>query len=316
MKLKLSRRTGMIIKLALAPLPVPIHEIRPGLMVAEVMGTGTLEARVKTTISPRIQERLAEVLARLRWKRRKLPWPRSWSATISSSEIALGSTGITTQRKGISIMKKTSLTKSAAYVTILVSLLWFTPVRIFAHCDGMDGPVVKAAQKALAETNVNLVLIWVQQDDEAQIKQAFEKTLAVRKLNPEARELADMYFFETLVRIHRAGEGAPYTGLKPAGRDLGPAIPAGDKALATGDIEAVVKLLAEEMEHGVREHFQEALAKKKFDKNNVEAGREFVRAYAEYMEYVEGIHQAASSAAHGLPSLAEESVKHARPHQD
>jgi HlyD family secretion protein len=31
-------------------------------VAAEVMGTGTLEARVKTTISPRIQERLAEVL--------------------------------------------------------------------------------------------------------------------------------------------------------------------------------------------------------------------------------------------------------------
>jgi hypothetical protein len=180
----------------------------------------------------------------------------------------------------------------------------------------MDGPVVKAAQKALAETNVNLVLIWVQQDDEAQIKQAFEKTLAVRKLNPEARELADMYFFETLVRIHRAGEGAPYTGLKPAGRDLGPAIPAEDKALETGDIEPVVKLLSERMEHGVREHFKEALAKKKFDKNNIEAGREFVRAYVEYIHYVEGFHQAASSAAHGHFPEVEEAAAHSHQHKD
>jgi hypothetical protein len=43
----------------------------------------------------------------------------------------------------------------------------------------------------------------------------FTKTLAVRKQSKEAKELADMYFFETLVRIHCAGEGAPYTGLKP-----------------------------------------------------------------------------------------------------
>jgi hypothetical protein len=213
-------------------------------------------------------------------------------------------------------MKKTLLIKSTAYVTTLVSLLWFAPVRIFAHCDGMDGPVVKAAQKALAETNINLVLIWVQKDDEAQIKQAFEKTLAVRKLNPAARELADMYFFETLVRIHRAGEGAPYTGLKPAGRDLGPAIPAGDKALETGDIEPVVKLLSEKMEHGVREHFKEALTKKKFDKDNVEAGREFIRAHVEYIHYVEGIHQAASSAAHGHFPEAEEAAAHSHQHKD
>ena len=213
-------------------------------------------------------------------------------------------------------MKKTISIKSAAYVTILVSLLWLTPVRTFAHCDGLDGPVVKAAQKALAETNVNLVLIWVQKDDEAQIKQAFEKTLAVRKLSPGARELADMYFFETLVRIHRAGEGAPYTGLKPAGRDLGPAIPAGDKALETGDIEPLVKLLSEKMEHGVREHFQEALAQKKFDKNHVEAGREFVRAYVEYIHYVEGIQQAASSAAHGHSPEAGEAAAHSHQHKD
>jgi HlyD family secretion protein len=42
--------------------PVLAYEVKPGPIIAEVMGTGTLEARVKTTISPRIQERLAEVL--------------------------------------------------------------------------------------------------------------------------------------------------------------------------------------------------------------------------------------------------------------
>ncbi|MCU0771345.1 MAG: efflux RND transporter periplasmic adaptor subunit [Verrucomicrobia bacterium] len=45
-----------------APVPVEAFEVKPGVVVGEVMGTGTLEARVKTTISPRIQERLAEVL--------------------------------------------------------------------------------------------------------------------------------------------------------------------------------------------------------------------------------------------------------------
>jgi RND family efflux transporter MFP subunit len=49
-------------RLKYAPVPVVTHQIASGLVVAEVMGTGTLEARVKTTISPRIQERLADVL--------------------------------------------------------------------------------------------------------------------------------------------------------------------------------------------------------------------------------------------------------------
>ena len=119
-----------------------------------------------------------------------------------------------------------------AVLTVLATTA-FAPNRALAHCDGLDGPVVKGAQNALETGNVNLVLIWVQKKDEGELKKVFQQALAVRKLNPQAKELADMHFFETLVRIHRAGEGAPYTGLQPAGRDLGPAIPAADKALKT-----------------------------------------------------------------------------------
>jgi hypothetical protein len=148
------------------------------------------------------------------------------------------------------------------------------PAEVLAHCDGMDGPVVKAAQRALAKGNVNLALICVQANDEPEIRKVFAKTMAVRKLNAEARELADLYFFETLVRIHRAGEGAPYTGLKPAGRDLGPAIPAADNAIETGAVEPLVKLITSESANGIRERFQKATAAKKFNAEDVKAGRE------------------------------------------
>jgi len=103
---------------------------------------------------------------------------------------------------------------------------------------------------------VNLVLIWVQANDEVEIRKVLAKTLAVRKLNPEARELCDLYFFEMLVRIHRAGEGASYTGLKPAGCDLKPAIPAADKAIETGSVDHLVTLITSESAKGIRERFQ------------------------------------------------------------
>src|SRR3990172_3399701 len=118
-------------------------------------------------------------------------------------------------------------------LVILFAVVLYGPNKVLAHCDTMDGPVVKAAQRALATGNVSLVLIWVQKKDEAEIKEAFNKTLAIRKLSPAAKELADTYFFETLVRIHRAGEEAPYTGLKPAGYKPEPGIAAADKALET-----------------------------------------------------------------------------------
>jgi len=173
----------------------------------------------------------------------------------------------------------------------LLAASLLTPAAVLAHCDGMDGPVVKAAQKALAEGKVNLALIWVQPADEGAIRTAFQKALAVRKLGPEARELADTYFFETLVRIHRAGEGAPYTGLKPADRDLGPIIPAADRAIADGKVESLLKLLPPAAHTGIRRHFDEVLAKKDYSYDDVSAGRAYVAAYVAFMHTAEGVHE-------------------------
>ena len=176
---------------------------------------------------------------------------------------------------------------------VILGIAVTTPVS--AHCDTMDGPVVKAAQEALETGNVNLVLIWVKEKDEAQIKEAFNNTIAVRKLSPEAKELADMYFFETLVRVHRAGEGAPYTGLKPAGLDMGPAIPAADEALETGSSDKLVKLLTDATENGTREKFSTVMEKKNFSADNVSAGREYIEAYVPFIHYVERIYEAATA---------------------
>jgi len=179
-----------------------------------------------------------------------------------------------------------------------------------AHCDGLDGPVVTAARRALAENNVKFALVWVGKNDESEIRRAFERTVAVRKLGAEARELADFYFFETLVRIHRAGEGAAFTGLKPAGRDLGPAIPAGDKAIETGDVEPVLRLLSTQLENGLHERFNDVLTKKKLSQDGIEAGRAFVKAYVDYIHYVEGLHQAAKAASPEHPGGGDEVSNH------
>ena len=167
------------------------------------------------------------------------------------------------------------------------------------HCDGLDGPVVTLARKALESGNVNLVLPWVRAEDEGEIRHAFEHAQAVRKLGPEARELADRHFFETLVRIHRAGEGAAFTGLKPAGRDLGPAIPAADRALEDGSIDKVLKILSDAIGEGLHHQFHRAYERRKFGADDVKAGREYVEAYVPYVHYVEQLWQDAKGAAHG-----------------
>jgi len=167
------------------------------------------------------------------------------------------------------------------------------------HCDTLDGPLVTLARQALDEKNVNPVLAWVRPQDEAEIRHAFDHAQAVRDLGPKARSLADRHFLETLVRIHRAGEGAPFTGLKPAGLDLGPAVPAADRALKTGAPDALVKLLTDAVSDGVRERFRAAFTLHAFERNDVAAGRRYVDAYVPYVHYVERLWQAASGTVHG-----------------
>lgn len=177
------------------------------------------------------------------------------------------------------------------------------------HCDTLDGPVVTLARKALETENVNHVLPWVRPGDESEIRSAFQHAVAVRKLGPRARELADTHFFETLVRVHRASEGEPYSGLKPAGADLGPAVPAADKALETGLVKELVTLLTDAVRSGVHRHFHAARALRNFPVDDVAAGRAYVEAYVAYAHYVEELWDAATRgtahagdhAGHGTP---------------
>jgi hypothetical protein len=179
-----------------------------------------------------------------------------------------------------------------------------------AHCDTLDGPVVGAARKALDSGNVNLVLLWVQKKDEADIRNQFQKTLAARKAGGPTKELVDMYFFETLVRIHRAGEGAGYTGLKPAGK-IAPPIAAADKSLETGKLQEVAQLISKRMEQGLHRNFEAMMAKKKYNPNDVAAGRAFSSAYVEYTHYVERLYDAAETLA---PERVQEKTASAHTH--
>ena len=165
-----------------------------------------------------------------------------------------------------------------------------------AHCDTLDGPVVAAARKALESGNVDLVLVWVQKGDEREIREAFQSARSVRKAGGDARRLADRYFFETLVRVHRAGEGAPYTGLKPAG-SVEPPVAAADKAIASGMLQPLGELVAGRMEQGLHRHFDAVMAKKNYRPGDVDAGRAYASAYVEFVHYAERLYDAAESMA-------------------
>lgn len=202
---------------------------------------------------------------------------------------------------------------------LLILVAWFlalilvVPIHVRAHCDTLDGPVVSEAKVALDTGNVTPVLKWVRKDDEQEIKAIFQKVVAARKASPQAGEIADRYFFETLVRIHRAGEGAPYTGLQAGPPE--PVIAEADKALQTGSVEAMTRHLNAAAAAGIKKRFNETLERKKHAAESVDAGRDFVAAYVDFTHYVERLYNDAVAQADGHASHASEAAKSGLQHE-
>ena len=185
--------------------------------------------------------------------------------------------------------------KLSGTLVLALGMALLAPSGALAHCDTIDGPVAKDARTALAKRDITAALKWIKPKSEAEARKAFGKALAVRAGGPDARELADTYFMETLIRLHRAGEGAPFTGLKPAGA-VEPPIAAADKAIASGSVEALARSTAEHAAAGVRERFARVVATRRHADDSVAAGRQYVAAYVDFVHYVERLH---ASPAHG-----------------
>lgn len=145
------------------------------------------------------------------------------------------------------------------------------------HCDSLDGPVVTAAKEALEAGDVNLILPYVPKDGEAEIARAFQKVMKIRA-DEAVREIADLYFFETVVRIHRMGEGAPYTGLKPAGLSEGPVIPVAEEAIESGSPDELINVLSNMLREEITDRFHYMLHLKEHADKSVDDAREYVEA--------------------------------------
>jgi hypothetical protein len=195
-------------------------------------------------------------------------------------------------------MERVMKSKNIFIAIVFLFTIVFFQNKALAHCDTIDGPVVKAAKIALEKGDVTPVLKWIKKENEAEIRSAFGRTLLVRSKGREEKELADIYFFETLVRLHRAGEGEPYTGLKPAGTPIEPIVATADKSLEIGDLKELSHTLSETIEAGLAMRLKRALEAKSDADKNVDAGREYVEAYVAYVHYAEHVKKIAESGGH------------------
>ncbi len=163
----------------------------------------------------------------------------------------------------------------------------------------MDGPVVRAARLAIDRKNVNLVLPWIQKESEGELENAFKKTLQMRSFGNSTAEFADHWFYETAVRLHREGEGASFSGLKPAGLDTGPVIPLAERALETGNAKEVVDFLSNLVAKEVEKRFYGAISKKDFDINDVDAARQYVQGMLQFLLFSHHLYKYVTTWDHG-----------------
>lgn len=164
---------------------------------------------------------------------------------------------------------------------------------VYAHCDTMTGPLIPEARLALEKGDVTPLLKWVKKDTEAEVQAAFAKAVVVRAKGAEAKELADHYFLETLVRLHRAGEGAPYTGI--VDRPASPFEVLVDRTIEEGTPDALIARMSGHLAGLVKEKFARVVETRKNKDKSVEAGRDYVEAYVGYIHYLENVHKAIMS---------------------
>ncbi|HSO68371.1 MAG TPA: DUF6448 family protein, partial [Arachnia sp.] len=162
------------------------------------------------------------------------------------------------------------------------------PVTVQAHCDTAEGPAVMDGRKALETGNINFALKWIPADGEAEVREVFAKALRVRTLGDEAAELADRLFLETMIRVHRMGEGVGFTGIQPVGTQIDPVVQAADDAIALGSDEDLLPMVPQERRAELDKRFKAALAIKDFDVNDVTAARRYIAAYVSFFKFAEG----------------------------
>jgi len=118
--------------------------------------------------------------------------------------------------------------------------------------------------KALETNNSELIKKWINVENESEVISLFNKTYSLKNGDKEIYEIVKTHFFETLVRLHRASENAPYSGLKPAGTTK-PIIGMTDKV----------------------------------KDQSTDKGREYVDAYVDYTHSIEALHDVIEHAAEG-----------------
>lgn len=152
--------------------------------------------------------------------------------------------------------------------------------------DMTNGPVMGAAKMALDKGNVNYVLIWVPEESENKLKNLFEKTFCESRAGKDMEDIAINWYFETVKRLHRAGERRLYTCMNPDGSDERSVVPKVKRAIETGEADEIIGFIPKTKEHDFRHRLHHLIEKKNYDVNNVAAGREYVAEFIDFIIYL------------------------------
>lgn len=144
------------------------------------------------------------------------------------------------------------------------------------HCDSLNRPVVTAARRALEASDADVILPFVPADGAAEVRDAFDRTLGHRARRPKRWPTAGSSKLPSGCTV--PAKARPFTGLKPAGLDVGPVIPAAERALDSGSPDELIDVLCVSVRDQVTQRHHHAMAFKTHAGEGVESAREYVEA--------------------------------------
>jgi len=158
------------------------------------------------------------------------------------------------------------------------------------HCDRNDGPVTRAAKRALETGNAQHILIWIQEDSENTVKNLLEKACCERTTRNDAHNNTVDWYFGTVSRLHSAYHGTHNLNISTKTPEEKAIILLVERACESGNFEDLSPVIPDDCTGEMRQYFDDVMKMRNFDKKNSAAGRVYVSAVVNFITFVYHLH--------------------------
>jgi hypothetical protein len=153
-------------------------------------------------------------------------------------------------------------------------------------CNQHDGPVTRAAKRALETGNAQYILIWIQKESENTVKNLLERACCERTTRKDSHQRTTDWFFETVNRLHSAYYGPCNLDISTKSREEKEIILLVERACESGNVEELLTIIPDASAVEMRQCFEDVMKKRDYGGKNSAAGRVYISAVVDFIACV------------------------------